>query len=307
MPQKVILDVDTGTDDAVALMCAALHPDLELVAATTVNGNVPVRNCTENTLRVFDYLGLSVPVYEGLSKPFVRPDFPTPRSQADPWHGEYLDLPAATTNKQDQSAIDFLVEYYMGPDGPSTTLVPVGPLSNIAMAIRMEPRLVERIPEMVIMGGAHLRGNVTPSAEFNIWTDPEGARVVFQSGIPMRVATYDATWAARTDQAQNDLLRAVGTPAATAAATFCDRRIRYNQFHETAVNDALAVLAIVDPALLVTKHVYADVETFGELTLGRTVFDTHGRSGKTPNCHVALDADRDRFNAMLRETLSYTV
>ncbi|MCC6904980.1 MAG: nucleoside hydrolase [Anaerolineae bacterium] len=306
MPHKVILDVDTGTDDAIALMCAVLHPDLELIAATTVNGNVPVVNCTENTLRVFDLLGVKVPVYEGLPKPFVRPNFPVPRDKPNPAHGEYLDLPPATSKKQGQNAVDFLIEYYMGPDGPSTTLVPVGPLSNVAMAIRMEPRIVERIPEMVIMGGGHEHGNVTPSAEFNIWADPEGARVAFLSGIPMRVVPLDATWAARTDTAQVEQLRALGTPAAVAAAAFCDRRIQSWNVGATAIHDALALCAVADPSLLVTHHVYADVETFGELTVGRTVFDTHARTGKEPNCHVALDADREKFNALLRDLLGRT-
>ncbi|MCC6905060.1 MAG: nucleoside hydrolase, partial [Anaerolineae bacterium] len=128
MPQKIILDVDTGTDDAVALMCGALHPGLELVAATTVNGNVQVEYCTANTLRVFDYIGVNIPVYEGMSSPLVRPDFPIPRRIIDgdeetSMHGKYLGIPAEKSVKQSQHAVDFLIEYYMSGAGDDTVLV----------------------------------------------------------------------------------------------------------------------------------------------------------------------------------------
>ena len=178
MAQKVILDVDTGTDDAVALMFAALHPELELVGATTVNGNVPVEMCTENSLRVFDHIGVSVPVYEGVRKPIERDDFPIPRGDiqsSNAVHGGYLDIPASTSTKQATDAIDFLIETYLAATD-EIILVPVGPLSNVATALTREPRLKDRIPELVIMGGANRYGNVTPRAEFNVWADPEAAR-----------------------------------------------------------------------------------------------------------------------------------
>ena len=139
MPQKVILDVDTGTDDAVALMTAALSPDLELIGATTVNGNTLVQNCTENTLRVFDYIGKSeIPVFQGMHLPLVRQNV----QQAIPAtgiHGDFLDLPPSRTKKQAQHAVDWLIETYMKSDG-DIILVPVGPLTNIAAAIRKEPK-----------------------------------------------------------------------------------------------------------------------------------------------------------------------
>src|SRR5687767_1383320 len=137
VPTKLILDVDTGTDDAVALMFAALHPDLELVAATTVNGNVPVEVCTENTLRTFDVIGADVPVYEGARRPMLRPDFPVPRKARGESgiHGEYLELPPARSHKQRERAVDFLVDTYMSSGGPDIVLVPVGSLTNIALAM----------------------------------------------------------------------------------------------------------------------------------------------------------------------------
>jgi len=312
MPQKVILDVDTGTDDAVALMCAALHPDLELVAATVVNGNVQVEYCTENTLRTFDHIGVNIPVYRGTHRPLSRADFPVPRGEAsDSIHGRYLDIPASKSKEQPKHAVDFLVEYYMSPAGRDTILIPVGPLTNVAMAILREPRIVENIPALVSMGGGHEVGNVTPSAEFNVWADPEAARVVFSAGIKnVTLVPLDATHRALVSLDDCKKLRALGTPAATAAATFTEYRVAgykrvYGEHQDAApVHDALAVLSVVDRDVLRSVvHVYMDVETSGELTIGRTVLDTHKRTHRPPNAHVALDADQAKFVSMLMETL----
>jgi inosine-uridine nucleoside N-ribohydrolase len=317
VPTKLILDVDTGTDDAVALMFAALHPDLELVAATTVNGNVPVELCTENSLRVFDFIGAKVPVYEGARRPMLRPDFPVPR-QARPEsgiHGEYLDLPPARSKKQQERAVDFLVDTYMSSAGPEIVLVPVGPLTNIALAISLEPRIVERIPRMIIMGGGHEVGNVTPAAEFNIWADPEAAKVVLNSGVQnLTLVPLDATHKALITLDDCRRLRELGTPAGEAAARVIERRITgYNDYQPMAlpdaapVHDALCVAAIVDPTILATSPFHADVETTGELTMGRTVIDTHRRRGMEPNADVALDADGEQFVRLLMETLARTL
>lgn len=318
MPQKVILDVDTGTDDAVALMCAALYPGLELVAATTVNGNTTLDYTTDNTLRVFDHIGKPVPVYRGMAKPLLRDDFPVPLSQiaTSVIHGNTLPIPEARSQIQPQSAVDFLIEYYLSPDGPDTILVPVGPLSNVGAALQREPRLAERIPAIVLMGGGHHIGNTTPSAEFNIWADADAARIVFRSGVPsITVVPLDATHEASITLDECQTLRALGTPAAEAAASFIERRIEgYRKTHaeyadavSTPVHDALAVLAIVEPDVLrEVLHVYGDVETTGELTIGRTVFDVLNRWRKAPNVHVALGANRDRFAALLIETLGRT-
>ena len=314
MVQKLILDVDTGTDDAVALMLAALHPELELMAATTVNGNVPVDYCTENSLRVFDHIGVRVPVYEGVARPIERDDFPIPRGgiqSSNAVHGGYLDIPPSTSTKQASGAVDFLIETYLAASD-EIILVPVGPLSNIATALTREPRLKDRIPELVIMGGANRYGNVTPRAEFNVWADPEAARVVINSGVrKITLVPLDATHQALVSLDDCAALRALGTPAGDAAATFTERRIQgydatqpMKQRHAAPVHDALAVAAIVDPAVITTHHLHVDVETRGELTVGETVVDTNFRSRREPNVHVALDADERRFVAMLLETFA---
>jgi inosine-uridine nucleoside N-ribohydrolase len=314
VPTKLILDVDTGTDDAVALMLAALHPDLELVAATTVNGNNPVANCTDNTLRVFDLLGRPIPVHEGAATPLVRDDFPIPRAELHrrgSMHGRELPIPAPRSTRQAQRAVDFLIETYLAATEP-ITLVAVGPLTNIAMAIKAEPRIVERIPQTVIMGGAHAAGNTTPAAEFNIWVDPEAARVVFTAGLQNLVLVpLDATHRALVSLDDCRRLRELGTPAGDAAAAFIEGRITaYDTLQpmdrpQTApVHDALCIAYLVDPTIVTGRRAHVDIETRGELTMGRTVIDSGTRFGQEPNTFVAFDADAARFVAMLLETFA---
>jgi len=316
MRQKLILDVDTGTDDAVALMLAALHPGLELIGATTVNGNVAVEVCTENSLRVFDHIGVPVPVHEGLARPIARPDFPVRRAELrsrGDYHGQYLDIPAAHTPKQDRRAVDFLVDTFMSAPG-EVVLVATAPLSNVATALTVEPRLAAAIPEMIVMGGGHEIGNVTPSAEFNVWADPEAARVVLSSGVEhLTLVPLDATHRALVSLDDCALLRGLGTPAGTACATFVERRIRAydasQPMHRPAaapVHDALCVAALVDRSIITTRRLHVDVETHGELTVGRTVIDTHRRSRLPANADVAFDADERAFVAMLLETFART-
>jgi len=314
MAQQVILDVDTGTDDAVALMLAALHPDLELIGATTVNGNVAVDLCTENSLRVFDHIGIPVPVYEGVARPIARHDFPIPRASirsSSAVHCQYLDIPEAHSRKQATGAVEFLVETYRAATQP-IILVPVGPLSNIATAFTVEPRMAELVPELVIMGGANDHGNVTPRAEFNVWADPEAAHIVLTSGVRrITLVPLDATHRALVSLEDCARLRVLGTPAGEAAARFTERRIEgYDATqpmalrHAAPVHDALAVASIVDPAVISTRFLHVDVETHGTLTVGETVVDTYRRGTGEPNVHVALDADGPRFVELLLETFA---
>ena len=194
-------------------------------------------------------------------------------------------------------------------------LVPVGPLSNIATALAAEPRLRDRIPELVIMGGANRHGNVTPRAEFNVWADPEAARAVINSGIRrITLVPLDATHRALVSLDDCARLRALGTPAGEAAARFTERRIHgydttqpMDRPHAAPVHDALAVAAIVDRSVITTRHLHVDVETQGEITVGETVVDTNHRSGREPNVHIALDADEPKFVALLLETFARNI
>lgn len=315
MPTRIILDVDTGTDDAVALMTAALSPDLELVGATTVNGNTTIDNTTENTLRVFDWIGMpDIPVHRGMDRPLAR----TQMQQLNPAsriHGSLLDLPPVSRGAtlQPGHAVDWLIDTYLASDG-DVVLCPVGPLTNIATAIQKEPRILEKIPEIVIMGGAHDHGNSTPSAEFNIWLDPEAARIVVNCGVPIRMVPLDATHRALVSTEDAEALRALGTPAGEAAARFVLKRIDgYDATQQmphragaAPVHDALAVCAIIDPSILTTKLIPVDVEVHAELSVGRTVCDFRFRGAKPANVHFAVDADEPKFVRMLMEILGRT-
>jgi inosine-uridine nucleoside N-ribohydrolase len=312
-PRKLILDVDTGTDDAIALMLAVRHPDLELIGVTTVNGNNPIEHCTDNTLRVLDLLGSGAPVHEGAASPLLRGDFPIPREvlhRDGSMHPRELPLPVPRSVKADRRAAEYLVETYMTATQP-ITLVPVGPLTNVALAIRLEPRIVERIPAVVVMGGAHGPGNTTPAAEFNVWVDPDAARLVFRAGLRgLVLVPLDATHRALVSTADCARLRATGTPAAVAAAAIIAGRIAaYDHLQPMAtrgtapVHDALCVAYLVDPEVVRGRPAHVDVETRGELTLGKTVIDTEAFFGRTPNAFVALDADARRFVDLLVATL----
>jgi inosine-uridine nucleoside N-ribohydrolase len=315
MPTKLILDVDTGTDDAVALMVAALSPDLELVGATTVNGNTTIDFTTENTLRVFDWIGRpEIPVYRGMDRPIARTQ--VQRGMAERIHGDLLDLAAVSHGATLQSAhaVDWLIETYLASDG-DIVLCPVGPLTNIAMAIQKERSILDAIPEIVIMGGAHHHGNVTPSAEFNFWLDPEAARIVVECGRPIRMVPLDATHRALVSTDDAKQLRELGTPAGEAAARFVLQRIdgydatqpMPHRLGAAPVHDALAVCAIIDPTILETAFIPVEVEVHAELSAGRSVCDFRSRTDKPANVHFAIDADEPKFVGMLTDILGRAI
>ena len=247
MAQRIILDVDTGTDDAVAIMLAALAPELELLGITTVAGNCALDQVTENTLRVLDVLGLThIGVFAGMAAPLIRPDI-----QRGAW-STMLDLPPARSRPHAQHAVDWLIETLRHSEG-DIALIGVAPLTNIAAALRKAPDVLPKIAELVIMGGGHAIGNATPAAEFNIWVDPEAAQLVLHCGRPIRLLPLDATHQALVTAADCARLHALGTPAARAAAACIAPRIE--QYARTQplprpgapVHDALAVLAVLDP------------------------------------------------------------
>jgi inosine-uridine nucleoside N-ribohydrolase len=257
MPRrKLILDVDTGTDDAVAIMLAALRHDLKLIACTTVNGNCALEHTTDNTLRTLDHIGRGdIPVYAGLSRPIARLDFPTPRGERDPGvHFVEMPLAKARSKVQATDAVEFLIETYRNATD-EISLVPVGPLSNLASALALFPKLVEFVPEVIIMGGGHGVANVTPAAEFNFWADPEAAALVLAAGFRnLTLVPLDATHKAVIGLEQCKALRASGRPAAEAAAVFIEKRIRgyraYRQIDNqdaAPVHDALCVAALLQP------------------------------------------------------------
>lgn len=314
MPTKLILDVDTGTDDAVAIMLAALHPALTLLGVTTVHGNVPLDLATDNTLRVLDHIGATVPVHEGQPGPLRVETFPNPAMQGIPdrshgrqpehvGHGE-LDLPAATSRVRDSSAVQFLVETYRSATQP-VTLVATGPLTTIAAAFTTDPGLAACISEMIVMGGAGERRVGQPLAEFNMATDPEAARIVLAAGVRrLLLVPLDATLQAQVSLDDCAALEALGTPAGVATASFVRRRIGgggANRRTSAPVHDALCVAALVDRSLITTRPGSVDVCTRGALR-GTTLIDVAGRSGGAATAEIAVATDRRRFVKLLLRT-----
>jgi inosine-uridine nucleoside N-ribohydrolase len=204
--------------------------------------------------------------------------------------------------------VSFLVDTYERGDD-DTVLVAVGPMSNIATALLLCPDFADRVPSVVMMGGAHAIGNLTPSAGFNTWSDPEAVASVLDAGFrDVTMIPIDATHQALVSRDDCRAFAALGSPAGDAAARIIERRIDGHNagqpmaLPDTApVHDPLCVACVADPTVVSTRHLHVAVETRGELTLGRTVMDVSSRSGEAPNCHVAFDADRDKFIAMLAE------
>ena len=285
----VVLDCDTGTDDAVAIMLAALHPGLDLLGVTTVFGNLAVADTTDNTRRVLDEVGRSgVPVHRGASSA----------------------LPPGRRVPKASLAVDWLVETLRATTRP-VTLVPTGPLTNVALALAADPRIVDAVDQLVMMGGSHAIPNVTPHAERNVWNDPVAADSVLRAGFRRLVmVTLDATHQAPLDHDDCDRLRRLGTPAGVATADLVEERIEQyagwgppGARPAAPVHDPVTVAYLVEPDVVTLRHLHVAVETTEGPTCGRTVIDVDGVTSRPPNAHVALTADRDRFVGVLLSTL----
>ena len=318
--KKVILDVDTGTDDAIAIMTAVMSENLEVLGVCAVNGNRGIDFTTENTLRVVEYLGKDIPVFRGCSLPMVvsltegrREDIPYkgPKDPQDNVHGDYIDLPPATIREQPVSAVRWLVDTLMACEG-DITLIPVGPLTNIAMALRIEPRIAQKIKRIVIMGGGCREVNITPTAEFNFWIDPEAAKIVFDCGCDILVVPLDATHAAAVSIRTAEALERKGTkPATLTARIIRQRQNAYKHWQPMAdinsvpVHDALAVCAVLDESVLgPVVETYADVDIGKGAADGMSIFDLDNRyKDRKKNVKVALGADPERFADMLLNIL----
>lgn len=303
MPQKVILDVDTGCDDAVAMLLAGHHPDLEMVAVLPVHGNAPLKDTLDNTLRLLSAGKLEhVPVYVGADSPLIGPIIAG--------HGDQIvrmPFPESEIHPAPKKAANFLIDYYMSGEGDDTIYMPVGPLTNLALALRIEPQLAKRIPKIVTMGGAYLIGNNTPSAEFNILADPEAAHIAYSSGIPIVMVGLEVTDIAEIRTEDVARISANNTPWAEAAAKIIDvvLDIHMNKYGlpGAIIYDACAVAAVIEPDILEVKPMHVDIELNGEYTRGRTVADVHGRTGLSKNVEVGVGFNRERFLQILTEGL----
>jgi inosine-uridine nucleoside N-ribohydrolase len=301
-PKPVILDVDPGHDDAVALMLACGHPDLDLLAVTTVAGNVTVDKTTRNALRVLSLVGCTdVPVGAGASGPLERP-----LHTAEDIHGKSgLDgpeeIPDAGFGPDERGAVE-LISDALGASPEPVTLVPVGPLTNIALFLREHQDLKDRIAGISLMGGSMGLGNTTPAAEFNIYVDPEAAREVFESGLPITMSGLDATHQAGAGPDERDRLRATGDVGSVVAGFLDFFAATYERtfgFDAPPLHDPVAVAAVLEPDLLRTRPIRVDVECESDLTRGETVCDYYGVTGKVPNAEVGIELDREGFFELL--------
>jgi inosine-uridine nucleoside N-ribohydrolase len=307
VPKKIILDCDPGHDDAIAILLAARCPAVRLVAITTVAGNQTLEKTTLNARRVLTVAGITdVPVAAGCDRPLVRPQI-----VAEDIHGESgLDgpkFPEPTVPLDPRHAVDLIIELLLDSAG-DITLVPVGPLTNIAMAMRREPDIIRKIKHISLMGGAVGLGNHTPAAEFNILADPEAARIVFESGVPITMCGLDLTHQALATEPVLERIRALGTPVAEMAvellrffaATYKERQ----GFDAPPVHDPCAVAWVAEPDIVETVPAHVDVETRGEFCCGRTVVDLYGVLGKPANALVGVKLDFDRFWDLVIDALA---
>jgi inosine-uridine nucleoside N-ribohydrolase len=301
----IILDCDPGHDDAIALVVAARHTNI--LGITTVAGNAPLESTTQNAIVVRDLMGIDAPVHAGANRPLVAP----PR-HASYVHGESgLDgaqLPPPSGPPASRDAIGFIIETVRSNDG--VWLVPTGPLTNIALALRSAPDIASRIAGISFMGGG-LFGNRTPTAEFNIWADPEAAAIVIGYGGPLIMAGLDVTYQLQATPERIDQVRQLpGRLAATLADLLTFFSDTYSRRHENirggAVHDPLAVMALTHPDLFTRSFSHVDIETAGEHTRGMTVIDQRTLIDRPePNCDRLTHVDGDAAWAVVTEAVEH--
>ena len=309
-PRKIIIDTDPGQDDAVAILLALSSPDeIEVLGLTTVAGNVPLDLTTRNARIVCELAGRTdIGVYSGCDRPLGR-DLVT----AEHVHGKTgLDgpkLPEPTMEIAPEHAVEFIIETLREQPAGTVTLCPLGPLTNIATALQKAPDIAEKVQEIVLMGGAYFEvGNITPTAEFNIYVDPEAADIVFKSGIKITVMPLDVTHKALVTKERNDAFRALGTPVGVAVAEMTDFFERFDKEKYGSagapLHDPCVTAYLLKPELFSGRHINVAIETTSELTLGMTVADWWGVTDRKPNATFIGDIDAEGFFALLTERLA---
>lgn len=308
MARKIIIDTDPGQDDAVAILLALAGPELEVLGLTTVAGNVPLDLTTLNALKICELAGRAdLHVHAGADAPLSRK-----LVTAEHVHGKTgLDgvaLPAPRMKAQPGHAVDFIIDTLRREAPGTVTLVPVGPLTNIALAFQKAPDIISRVQEIVLMGGAYFEvGNITPAAEFNIYVDPEAAAIVFSAGAPLTVAPLDVTHKALTSRAWVEDMRALG-PVGQAVASWTDFFERFDKekygSQGAPLHDPCAVAWLIRPDLFQGRFINVVIETQGEFTTGMTVADWWRVSGREPNATFLKDVDAAGFFALLTERVT---
>ena len=305
--RKIIIDTDPGQDDAAAIMMAFASPnEIEVLGLTAVAGNVPLSFTSRNVRIVCELCGRSdAAVYEGAERPLVRKPV-----TAEHVHGrtglDGAELPEPVMAVRPQSAVDFIVETIMREPAGAITLCTLGPLTNVALALRKEPAIAGRVRELVMMGGGFFEGgNITPAAEFNVYVDPDAAAAVFASGMPIVMMPLDVTHQLLTRKDRVAKLAALGT---RPAQVLVDWLAFFERFDEEKygsdggpLHDPTVIAYLLKPELFSGRHCNVEIETQSELTVGMTVVDWWRVSGRKPNAMVMRNVDADGFFDLLTE------
>lgn len=305
--RKIIMDCDPGHDDAIALLLASRSDNLKILGVTTVAGNSELENTTRNARKILDYAGVTdVDVYPGCDKPMMRPLY---RLTGAIIHGEDglggPKIPDPITPVKEEHGVDFIIRTLRQSD-EKITLIPTGPLTNIAMALIKAPDIREKIDRIVIMGGAVVDpGNITSAAEFNIYVDPEAAKIVFASGCNIYLNTLDVSMKAVFYEDDIEALRSQGGKVSDIVAQlldfFASTHVKHFGFKACPIHDALCVGVLIDENLIEYQKTFLDISVNDPLTLGETVADLWGITGNEPNCYISTKVDQKLFVKMIQE------
>lgn len=305
-PKKIIIDTDPGIDDALAIILALASPEeVTLEGLTTVHGNCNVNQGTINALSILELSQAShIPVAKGCSLPLVQPSLLAPETHGDEGIG-YAHLPAPITAPVKQHAVNFLIDKVLESPG-EITIVPIGPLTNIALAIRLEPRFAEAVKELVIMGGAiRHEGNTTPLAEFNTYVDPHAAHIVYHAGIPITLVPLDVTYDCILTPSDINRLQEMNSPLAKfivdATRFYVEFHDEYQKIDGCVINDPLALALVFAPQLVDTQSLYVDVDISGGVSMGKTFADFYNMENKPSNMNVALQVNARNFIELFLE------
>ena len=308
-PRKIIIDTDPGQDDAVAILLALASPeDMTVLGITAVAGNVPLALTARNARIICELAGRpDIAVHAGCAAPLTRK-----LVTAENVHGKTgLDgpqLPDPVLPLQAEHGVDFIIRTLRAEPAGTVTLCPLGPLTNIATAFRQAPDIVDRVQEIVLMGGACFEGgNITPAAEFNIYVDPQAADIVFRSGVPLVVMPLDVTHKALTSRARVAAFRDMGTEAGRMVAEWTDFFERFDMAkygsEGAPLHDPTVIAWLIRPDLFTGRHINVEIETQSELTMGMTVADWWGVTGRKPNAMFIGGIDAEGFYALLAERI----